>query len=132
MAKTKESTQLARLVPNSKGIIIDGQEVMVAANAEENSILNMVLAGQIRATIQEALKRYKDKDMLPNPKELKDLTDAASKMAEFSGTIYQNQKELIEGDRKEKPADRVEGKPDGVDFSKIAPVIDIKAEVVTK
>lgn len=86
--KPRKSNALARLVPKATDITVDGHVITVAANKEENSILNMVLAAQMRTMLQEALKDYKDKGMLPTPKELRDLIEAGARVAEFSGEVY--------------------------------------------
>lgn len=86
--KKKTARALANLVPNAFKVDIDGNEVFVASNREENSMLNMVVAARMRALLETTLKKYKEKDVVMSPKELKDFTDAAKNIAEFSDVIY--------------------------------------------
>lgn len=89
MAKKEPKNALARLVPNSLFIKTDdGESIVVATSATENAILNMVMASQLRARLQEALKKWKEMDSVPTPKEMKDMAEAAAIIAKFSGEVY--------------------------------------------
>jgi len=85
---SKKSRALANLVPNALRVMVDGNEVFVASNREENSMLNMVVAARMRLILETTLKSYKEKDVVMTPKELKDFTEAAKNIAEFSDAIY--------------------------------------------
>lgn len=92
MASKKKSpvTSIARFTPNSIKIDNDGQEVIVPLDKHENAFLNMVLAAQGRAMIQQALKAWKDLGQTPSPKELRDIAGAMKDIASFSAEIYAN------------------------------------------
>lgn len=91
-----EQKAITKLVPQSTKVLVDGQEIIVAANAQENDILNKIVVGQVRTALTEALKRYKDKDMLPTPRELKELTAAVKEMTELSANVYKGSKSIDE------------------------------------
>jgi len=89
MAKTSKRTEKG-LMPNALIIsTVDGQELIVPADKEENSIANKILAAQIRQQMQANIKRYKDADDLLTPKQLLELAQAAHALTKFSGEVYQ-------------------------------------------
>lgn len=86
----KKSTELARLIPNAFVVKRpEGEDLIVASNADENKILNYILASQIRSLIEKNLKEYTNLEKILSPKELKDLADAGRSLAEFSATVYE-------------------------------------------
>lgn len=116
-AKTEraERNALLKLTPNSIDIKIDGQDVRVAGNKEENAALNMIMAAQGRALIQRALKKWQDMDEVPSPKELRDVAGAMRDIAQFSAEIYSGSDDpLGKGGKKEDEKQVAE-----VDFSKL-------------
>ena len=66
----------------------NGETVLVPTNRDQNTLANQLVAAQIRHQIQKQLKKIEDGDTMLTPRELRDLTEAASKLAEFSGTVY--------------------------------------------
>lgn len=77
------------LIGNSIDIKLpDGGVVIVPSEKSGNRAANMILAAQIRHLIQDSIATYKDKDMLPTPKDLKDLAEAAKSLHQFSGAVY--------------------------------------------
>ena len=90
MAKKPQTTSLSKLIGNSI-VVKDSDEsegIVVPMGAEENRMANMLLAAQMRQLIRDAMKKYKEKEALLTPKELKDLAETAKTVAEFSGTVY--------------------------------------------
>lgn len=114
MASKKKSSTLARLMDSVEIKNTDGDTVMVPVTAEDNIIANKILASQMRALIQKSIQKFGGQDFL-TPKELKELTEAARNVAEFSGEVYKP------GDSLEPK--RVEGSDetisDVIDFSKL-------------
>lgn len=97
MAKKKPNLSLAKaasgnladLIGNSMSITLpNGGTVLVPADRLGNKIANAVVAANVRQVLEEAIKRYRDKEMLPTPKDLRDLAEAAAALARFSGDIY--------------------------------------------
>jgi hypothetical protein len=86
--KPKKVALIKQLTPNSIVMTIDGQEVRVAMDKEENAILNMILASQGRSLIQRALKHWQEQDQIPLPKELRDIAGAMRDIAAFSAEVY--------------------------------------------
>lgn len=64
------------------------EEVLVPVNRDQNNLANQLVAAQIRHQIQKQLKKYEDGDTMLTPRELRDLTEAAAKLADFSGVVY--------------------------------------------
>ncbi len=86
-----EGGSLADLIGNSIAIKLpDGSSLIVPADKAGNRIANMIAAAEVRHAIQAALKKYRDQDMLPTPKDLKDMADATATLAKFSGDIYKD------------------------------------------
>lgn len=108
-----------RLTPNSKILVVDGEELRLAADKAENTILNMLLAAQGRALITRTLKRYKDLEETPSPKELRDIAAALRDIAAFSSEVYEAAEPISAGMEKEKEAEK-------------ADVTDISFEDLTK
>lgn len=83
------------LIGNSIDIKLpDGGLVIVPSEKSGNRAANMILAAQIRHLIQDSIKTYKDKEMLPTPKDLKDLAEAAKSLHQFSGEVYKEDEPL--------------------------------------
>jgi hypothetical protein len=135
MAKEKKNLTLAKaasgslqdLIGNSVSVTLDdGTIVLIPADKNGNRIANMVVAAEVRHIIQKSIKTYRDKDMLPTPKDLKDLAEAAKSLANFSGEIYKED----DGGLNEKPkvAERVKPSED-VDFDS---ALEVKPDEVKK
>lgn len=84
----REATSLAKLTPDSIAIMVDGEELRVAGNAQENDLMNKVNACRVRALFQKTLKDYADDNLKLGPKELKDLVEAARHVATLCGEAY--------------------------------------------
>src|SRR5690349_1186230 len=107
MAKPKKERPGRSLIPATEGTMADligdsvdikmpdGDSVIVPTEKSGNRVANMILAAQIRHMIQNSIKTYKDKDMLPTPKDLKDLAEAAKSLHQFSGEVYKEIEEPI-------------------------------------
>lgn len=106
------------LVPNSVMVkMADGKDVRVAMDKEENTILNMMMVSQLRSIIQSAMQSYADKDVIPSPKELRDLAGAIKDSNDASNAVYEKL-ELPNQRREEKAIDTA---MDGeVDFGKLS------------
>ena len=89
MAKAKKSAALARLVEAIEIKNPDGTTTMVPVSAEANSIANKIMASQMRALMQKSIEKFMSIDHM-TPKELKEFTEAARNIAEFSGTDLGN------------------------------------------
>ncbi len=66
----------------------DGSYTPVPVDETGNRVANQILASKMRNLIEDSIKKYKDHDTTLTPKELKELTDAAKNVAEFSGDVY--------------------------------------------
>lgn len=66
----------------------DGGIVIVPSEKSGNRVANMILAAQIRTMIQKSIATYQEKEMLPTPKDLKDLASAARELHVFSSEVY--------------------------------------------
>jgi hypothetical protein len=84
----KKPSALDRLTPNAITILIKGEEIVVPSNRDENTIMSMVLASQVRTLLQASIKKYKDDDTTLTPKELRDLAGAARDIATFAAEVY--------------------------------------------
>ncbi len=123
MAKTKqresEARSIAKLTPNSVDVQVDGAELRVAANRHENSVMNMILASQLRHLIQSQIKTYKEDEIKLTPKELADLAKAARDIATFSAEVYtptsSGSEVTINGEEKEDSASEVAAEEVGFD-----------------
>lgn len=102
----------------------DGGVVIVPTERSGNRVANMILAAQIRHLIQDSIKTYKDKEMLPTPKDLKDLAEAAKSLHQFSGEVYKEDDPLPTLPKKIK-----ETTPDEVSFDD---ALDVKEPQVVK
>lgn len=114
MAQKKKSAALARLVDSIEIKNPDGTTLMVPVSADANAVLNKIMASQMRALIQKSMEKFAGQDHL-TPKELKELTEAARNVAEFSGEVYKAGEEINEPG--EKKAELVD--VGGIDFSKL-------------
>src|SRR5207342_2062899 len=89
-------------------------KLMVPVSAEANATLNKIMASQMRALIQKSMEKFADADHM-TPKELKELTEAARNVAEFSGEVYKAGEEINEpGEKKVEPTNE-----DVIDFSNL-------------
>lgn len=81
-----------------------GEQVLVPINKEENNIANQFMASRMRHLLHKQIDSYREKDVTLTPKELKDLTDSAKNIAEFSGEVYAKSDPLPEsGEKKVDP-----------------------------
>lgn len=64
--------------------------VVIPADKKGNTIANMIVAAEVRNMIQRTIKKYREQDLMPNPKDLKDLAEAARSLATFSGDVYKD------------------------------------------
>ncbi len=71
-------------IPQADGLA----PVVIPADRKGNTIANMIVAAEVRSMIQRTIKKYREQDLMPNPKDLKDLAEAARSLATFSGEIY--------------------------------------------
>lgn len=118
MAKEKKriSTELAKLIPDSIEIK-DGEDIIrVAGNAEENRILNYLLAAQIRSLIERNVKKFAELESPLTPRELKEIADAGRSLAEFSAEIYKSAEPVHPERPVESAATEI------LDFSKLKPM----------
>ena len=105
---------LALLTPNSIKVEINGKEVRIAANKMENAVLSMLMVGQMRATFEENLKNYQDKEVTFTPRELRDLAAAARDISAFSAEVYNASDPIADSDKRtERKADKTD---DIIDF----------------
>lgn len=88
MPKGRPKNALSNLVPDSFVLTINESEIRIAANKHENAILSMISAGQMRALLDEQIKKYRDRDMILQPREMRDLAAAARDIAAFSAEVY--------------------------------------------
>ncbi len=123
----KKKSALASLTPNAQIVLIDGSELRVPADRAENSVMNMILASQMRNLIQEQIKKYKDADATMSPKELNDLASAARNTAAFSSDVYAGIQELPKAKEVSAAGEIISDEPD---FSKLGKPIEVKAEEV--
>lgn len=114
MAKAKKSAALARLVEAIEIKNPDGTTTMVPVSAEANSIANKIMASQMRALMQKSIEKFMGIDHM-TPKELKEFTEAARNIAEFSGEVYKAGEEVKEPGEKKVEAISEED----IDFSNI-------------
>lgn len=127
MAK-KKSAALARLVESIEITNPDGTKLLVPVSAEANATLNKIMASQMRALIQKSMEKFANQDHM-TPKELKELTEAARNVAEFSGEVYKAGEEINEPGEK-----KVEPTGDVIDFSglKSQPKLDKPSDQESK
>lgn len=114
MAK-KKSGALARLVESIEIKNPDGTTTLVPVSKEDNATANKILASQMRSLIQKHIEKMGNLDVM-TPKELKEMTEAAKNIAEFSGEVYKDG-ETIGDEEGEKKIDGVA--TDVLDFSKL-------------
>lgn len=99
MAAKKKSGALARLVESIEIKNPDGTITQVPVTKEDNDNLNKILASQMRDLIQKSIHKFAGQDHM-TPKELKELTEAARNVAEFSGEVYKAGESLDENNVK--------------------------------
>lgn len=121
--QTKEQV-INDLMPNSIVVKMDGREVRVAMDKAENHILNMLLVAQLRSIIQNSIKSYEEKEVIPSPRELRDLAGAVRDANEASNAIY----EKIELPNSNRPEKQVEQVIDAADFSKLGDTPKVEEE----
>lgn len=85
--EAKEKRALARFVPHTV-VNVGGHDIMVPNGPAENANANRLLASQARDMVATTIKRLKDGDVCPTPKELRDLIEAAKAVADMSATVY--------------------------------------------
>lgn len=126
--KQKENRALAMIAPNAIKVKINDTDVFVASDRDENCALNMVVAAQLRAVLQAHLKMYKDKDRELTPKELKELTEAAKNISDFSGMLYEGGANLNDkSGKEEKTAEKVDT-IDAISFESVGKPEETKEE----
>lgn len=113
MAKAKKSGALARLVSSIEISNPDGTVTHVPITAEDNSTANKILASQMRELISKSIHKFGGLDVM-TPKELKELTEAARNVAEFSGEVYKSGESIDAGEKRVEPITE-----DVLDFSKL-------------
>lgn len=109
----------------------NGELLIIPGDKAANKIANMIMAAKIRSLIESSVRTYKEKDMLPTPKDLKDLAEAAKSLNSMTGELYKEDGEtpLSTATSKNKiikvePADDidfskpVDPKPDGTEQAK--------------
>lgn len=77
-----------------------GEEISVPVNKQENKIANQFLAAQMRRYIQKTIEVYRERELNMSPKEIKDLVEAAARVAEFSGEVYKDADPIAQGEKK--------------------------------
>lgn len=75
-------------MPNAVLVPINGEDILVPTNREEAAIQNIILASQFRQTLQNALRHYKEKEMIPTPKELRDMAAAIRDCNETCSAVF--------------------------------------------
>ena len=124
MTKAKRTeVSLARLTPESQILIVDGDELRIAGNAAENSLLSKVLASQIRERVQLTLKQYRDDGLKFSPKELRDIAEAGKAVTELCGNAFKD--ELPNPMKQAQPAEEADHK---VDFSGLSKTPEVKPQ----
>src|SRR6478736_5785099 len=99
----------------------NGDTLIIPSDKAGNRVANMILAAQIRSLIQGYIKTYKEKDMLPTPKDLKDLAEAAKSLHNFSGEVYrEDDGSPLEKETSKKKVIKV-GPADDIDFGATPP-----------
>lgn len=81
-------TELSRLTPKSISVKTEKGTIILAGDADENRILNYLLAAKIRAFIEENLERYQAAESQASPKDLKDIVEAARGLFESTAELY--------------------------------------------
>ncbi len=127
MAKEKKSESLAKgegtladLIGNSIAIKLpDGSSIIVPADKAGNRIANMISAANVRHLLMKSIEVYREKDMLPTPKDLKDLAEAAHTLSKFSGEVYKDEEVTLPTEPK-KAADKPK-QTDDVSFEEVMP-----------
>lgn len=97
MAKKNSSTALAKVAAGTLADLIgnsitfknsDGSVLVIPADLSSNRVANMIVTAGLRQIIENAIKTYREKEMIPTPKDLKDLADAIKSLAQSSSEVY--------------------------------------------
>lgn len=128
MAKKTREQVINELTPNSVIVRMGNNDVRVAIDKAENNILNMLVVAQLRGIIQSAIASYEEKEVIPSPRELRDLAGAVRDANEASNAIY----EKIELPNARQPEKQVEQVVDSSDFDKLGAVLPEVKEEETK
>ncbi len=110
-------------MPNSHIVVKNGEDIRVPSNKEEAAVQNILLVSQFRVTLQNALKHYKDKEMIPTPRELNDMASAIQKCNEACSAVFEKVELPME---QTSPQKKEEETP--LDFSKMVNVTEKKEE----
>lgn len=94
----------------------DGSELMLPSNKEENADANKLVAAQIRSLLQAQIRKYRESDETITPQQLRDLAQAGSFIAKFSGEVYAASEPI----RPSQGPKSVDDAIDEVDFGKMA------------
>jgi hypothetical protein len=89
--KRKKSELVTNLAPKAFTVAINGDDVLVPANKDENAIMNMIVAARMRHLLQQTMDSYKDDGVKLTPKEMRDLAAAGRDIAAFSAEVYPNE-----------------------------------------
>ncbi len=98
----------------------NGDVLIIPSDRSGNRVANMILAAQIRSLIQGSIKTYKEKEMLPTPKDLKDLAEAAKSLNQFSGEVYKDDETPLATQTSKRKVIKV-GAADDIDFNVTTP-----------
>ena len=124
MAKKTKEQVLNDLTPNAVVVRMGDKDVRVAIDRGENNILNMLAVAQLRSIIQSAIASYEEREVIPSPRELRDLAGAIREVSESSNAIY----DKIELPNARQPEKQVEQVIDSSDFDKLGAVPEVKPE----
>jgi hypothetical protein len=98
VAKTpKYEGMLTKLTPKSIVIAMDGNEIRVAGDAQENSMLSKIMASQLRSLFHTTMRQYQSDEVKFTPKELRDIAEAGKSIADLCGTVYDKDEALNGG-----------------------------------
>lgn len=123
MAAKDKKTSEAKLLPSTLIVPINGEDVRVPTDRYEAAVQNVLLVAQFRQVLQNALKTYKDKEMIPTPKELNDMASAIEKCNNSMSGIFEKIENPMGGQgEKDLPNGEI------VDFSKITNVTNGNSE----
>lgn len=104
-------------MPNAVAIrMADGSELMLPSSKEENADANKLVAAQIRQLLQSQIKKYKDSEETLTPQQLRDLAQAGSFIAKFSGEVYASSESI----KPQVGPKQVDDVVEDVDFGKLA------------
>lgn len=121
--KSKKSGILTRLTPGSVDVNINGREIRVANNKQENTILNAVVISQGRDLIQRSLKRYEDQDVVPDARELVSIIKSMRDLVEASNLVYPSDDPVLDQPKKAESTE-----PDDISFEALHQPPELKEE----